>query len=73
VSVTDSQPTQRRWLSQQEAAEYVGVTDRTIRNWIRIGAVKGRRPPGSRLIRIDRHELDAAFRVVPTAGPQDTA
>ncbi len=58
----------RRWLSQQEAADYLGVTDRTIRNYIRTGAVKGRRLPGSRLIRIDREELDSALRVVPAAG-----
>jgi excisionase family DNA binding protein len=56
----------RRWLSQQEAAEYIGVTDRSIRNYIRTGAIKGRRLPGSRLIRIDRLELDKALRPVPS-------
>lgn len=58
----------KRWLSQADAAEYLGVTDRTIRNYIRSGALTGRRLPGSRLIRLDRHELDAALRPVPTAG-----
>lgn len=58
----------RRWLSQAEAADYLGVTDRTIRNYIRTGALTGRRLPGSRLIRLDRHELDAALRPVPSAG-----
>ena len=62
----DSSPQLRRWLSQQEAADYIGVTNRTIRNYIRTGAIKGRRLPGSRLIRIDRHELDAALRPVPS-------
>ena len=57
----------RRWLSQAEAAEYLGVTDRTIRRYIAAGVVKGRRLPGSRLIRIDRRELDAALTVVPNA------
>jgi excisionase family DNA binding protein len=56
-----------RWLSQQEAAEYFGVTDRTIRAYIARGAITARRLPGSRLIRIDRHELDAALRPVPSA------
>jgi excisionase family DNA binding protein len=60
--------TGRRWLSQQEAADYLGVTDRTIRNYIRSGALKGRRLPGSRLIRLDRDDLDAALRPVPAAG-----
>jgi excisionase family DNA binding protein len=61
-------PQQRRWLSQQEAADLLGVTDRTIRNWIKSGAVKGRRLPGSSLIRIDRIELEDSLRVIPTAG-----
>jgi len=59
----------RRWLSQVEAAEYLGVTDRTIREYIRRGALTGRRLPGSRLIRLDREELDAALRPVPAATP----
>lgn len=33
--------TERRWFSQQEAADYLGVTDRTIRNYVRTGALKG--------------------------------
>ena len=56
----------RRWLSQQEAADYLGVTDRSIRNYIRTGAIQGRRLPGSRLIRIDRLELDRALKPVPS-------
>lgn len=56
----------RRWLSQQEAADYLGVTDRTIRSYIRSGALTGRRLPGSRLIRLDRHELDSALKPVPS-------
>lgn len=57
----------KRWLNQAEAAEYLGVTERTIRNYIRSGSLTGRRLPGSRLIRLDRHELDAALRPVPSA------
>lgn len=56
----------RRWLSQQEAAEYLGVTDRTIRAYVRSGALKGRRLKGSRLMRIDRLEIDKALRPVPS-------
>lgn len=62
-----SAPPLKRWLNQAEAAEYLGVTDRTIRNYIRTGALTGRRLPGSRLIRLDRHELDAALRPVTSA------
>lgn len=60
-------PTSRRWLNQAEAADYLGVTERTIRRYISIGALTGRQLPGSRLIRLDRHELDAALKPVPSA------
>lgn len=58
----------RRWLSQAEAAEYLGVTDRTIRNYIARGQLKGCRVRGSRLVRVDRAELDAMLRPIPAAG-----
>jgi excisionase family DNA binding protein len=57
--------TYRRWLSQKEAAEYLGVTDRSIRNYVRTGALKGRRLKGSNLMRIDRLEIDKALRPIP--------
>lgn len=57
----------RRWLSQADAADYLGVTDRTIRNYVRAGVVPAHRIRGSRLIRFDRHELDAALRPIPSA------
>lgn len=58
----------RRWLSQAEAAEYLGVTDRTIRNYISRGLLAGHRVRGSRLVRVDRADLDAMLRRIPTAG-----
>jgi excisionase family DNA binding protein len=66
MSVDTQPPVLRRWLSQQEAAAYLGVSDRSIRNYVRRGALKGRRLPGSHLMRFDRHELDAALRLVPS-------
>lgn len=59
---------QRRWLTQAEAAERLGVTDRTIRNLISRGDLRGYRLGKSRTIRIDVHELDAVLRPIPTAG-----
>ena len=53
-------------MSQREAAAYAGVTDRTVRNWIRRGTIPGYRI-GARTLRIDLDELDAAFRPVVTA------
>ena len=56
------------WLSQQQAADYLGVTDRTVRNYIARGDLKGHRAKGSRIIRIHRDDLDAFLRPIPTNG-----
>jgi excisionase family DNA binding protein len=57
----------RRWLSQSEAAEYLGVTDRTVRAYIARGALPASRVRGSRLIRIRQSDLDALLRPIPSA------
>jgi excisionase family DNA binding protein len=62
-------PAYRRWLTQLEAAAYLGVTDRTIRNLISRGALEGRRIQGSRMVKVDREKLDAILRPIPTVGP----
>ena len=73
MSMTDSRlaksqpPAYRRWLNQAEAADYLGVTDRTIRAYISRGDLPGNRVRGSRLVRIDRADLDAMLRPIPTA------
>lgn len=61
-------PAIKRWLSLSEAAEYVGVSDRSIRNYVARGHLPARRLRGSRLIRIDRAELEKLLRPIPTAG-----
>jgi len=61
-----TRPVEHRWLSQKEAATYLGVTDRSIRNYVRSGALKGRRLKGSNLMRIDRLEIDKALKPVPS-------
>jgi excisionase family DNA binding protein len=53
--------TVRRWASIQESAEYLGVTDRTIRQMIADGRLRGYRS-GGRLIRLDLNEVDAAMK-----------
>lgn len=59
--------TQRRWLSQAEAAEHIGVTDRTLRRMIAAGDLPAYRL-GKRLTRIDQSDLDACLRRIPTTG-----
>lgn len=51
----------RRWASQQQAAEYLGVTPRTIRQMITDGKIRGYRS-NARLIRVDLNEVDAAMQ-----------
>lgn len=58
----------RRLVSQAEAAEYLGVTERTIRNYIARGTLPGHRVQGSRLVRIRLSDVDALLRPIPTGG-----
>lgn len=51
----------RRYAKLIEAAEYLGVTDRTIRQMIADGRLTGYRS-GNRLIRVDLNEVDAAMK-----------
>lgn len=56
----------RRWLSQAEAAAYLDVDPRTIRNYISRGHLRGYRVRGERLVRIDRADLDDLLAPIPT-------
>ncbi len=56
------------WVNQAQAAEYIGVTERTIRAYIARGTLPARRIKGSRLIRISTADLDAMLRPIPAAG-----
>lgn len=62
----ETQEVLRKFITQQEAADYCNVTVRTIRNWIADGFIKGYRMPGGHLVRIDLDELTAAISTVPT-------
>ena len=66
--MADNAIASRRWLSQQEAAEYLGVTDRSIRNYVARGVLPARRIHGSRLIRVSVADLDALLTRIPTGG-----
>jgi excisionase family DNA binding protein len=55
----------RRFVTPAEAAEYLGVTPRTIRQMIADGRLTGYRS-GTRLVRLDLNEVDDAM--VPFGG-----
>lgn len=55
------------WLSQGQAAAYIGHTDRTIRKYIARGLLPAYRIAGSRSVRIRRSDLDALLQPIPTS------
>jgi excisionase family DNA binding protein len=54
-------PAQRVYISVAGAAEYLGVTTRTVRQMIADGRLTGYRS-GARLVRLDRNEIDSAMQ-----------
>ncbi|WP_280829369.1 excisionase family DNA-binding protein [Mycobacterium sp. OTB74] len=59
-AVHESQ-TRRRYVKLAEAAKYLGVTERTVRQMIADGRLTGYRN-GRRLVRLDLNEIDAAMQ-----------
>lgn len=60
------------WIPQAEAAEYLGVTDRTLRRYVASGDLPAYRL-GPRLLRFRQSDLDALMRPIPTAGGGQSA
>jgi excisionase family DNA binding protein len=60
-----TESTQRRIASISGAAEYAGVSTRTIRRYIAAGRLTGYRI-GPRLIKINLAEVDALLSPIPT-------
>jgi excisionase family DNA binding protein len=54
-------PPRRRYVKVAEAAEYLHVTDRTIRQMIADGRLTAYRS-GRRVVRLDLNEIDAAMK-----------
>lgn len=54
------------YVTQVEAAEYLGVTDRTIRRMIADGRLKAYKL-GDRILRLRLDEIDAAMKPVGAA------
>ncbi|MGC4960072.1 excisionase family DNA-binding protein [Gordonia sp. DT101] len=53
-------PSRRRYATINQTAEYLGVTDRTVRQMIADGRLRGYR--NRRLIRLDLNEVDASMQ-----------
>jgi excisionase family DNA binding protein len=53
-------PARRRYCTINQAADYLDVTERTVRQMITDGRLVGYRM-GARFIRLDLDEIDAAF------------
>lgn len=64
--MAQSVATPTRYVTLGNAAEYLSVTERTIRNYIARGDLTGYRV-GSRAIRIDQRELESLLTPIPAA------
>ncbi|ULE32880.1 excisionase family DNA-binding protein [Mycobacterium sp. IDR2000157661] len=56
-------PIRHRYVTILQAAEYLGVTDRTVRAMIADGRLRGYRS-GNRLIRLRIDEIDASMQPI---------
>ena len=57
------------WLTPKQAAELVGVTARTVQNWIKDGKVRGYQVVGR--IRVKRSDVDALYQPKEEKRPSD--
>ena len=57
--ITEASP----WLTIDEAAAYLRISDRTLRRAVRDGAVRAYRVGGKRELRFQREDLDAFMQV----------
>lgn len=57
----------KRWLTLDEAADYVGANEKTVRRYVAQGRLTGYRM-GTRALRFDVADLDALMRPIPAGG-----
>ena len=63
----DHLPPARRYATLETAAEYLVCSTRHVRDMIARGEITGYRM-GSKSVRVDLNELDAALTIIPTGG-----
>jgi excisionase family DNA binding protein len=56
----------RNLQTVEQTAKYLGVTPRTIRNYVSKGLIPAYRIPGTRGIRLDLDEVTNRMRLIPT-------
>jgi excisionase family DNA binding protein len=61
------QAPERRYLSVEAAASYIGVSTQSIRRYIDSGQLPAYRL-GKRLIKVQQADLDGLFRRIPAVG-----
>lgn len=61
-----------RLITQQQAAELLSVSDRTIRNRISDGTFTGYTIPGLRAVRVDKDEIMSKLKAIPTTTGRQT-
>ncbi|HEX6030542.1 MAG TPA: helix-turn-helix domain-containing protein [Tepidiformaceae bacterium] len=66
--VPEREATAGRLYSPEEAAEYLGVHVKTVRNWIRAGRLPAGRLAGQRVLRIKSSDLN---RLLEPVSPED--
>jgi excisionase family DNA binding protein len=58
-------PSRRRYVPIAVIAEHLGVTPRSVRNYIAKGLFPAYRIPGTRGVRLDLDQVNAAMKVIP--------
>ena len=62
--VPNAKQTERKLYSPEEAADYLGVHVKTVRNWIRSGRLPASRLAGQRVLRIRASDLERVLEPV---------
>lgn len=66
MAIIATSPQEHLWLNRYEAAEVIGCSERTIRNYIAQGTLPGYRVKGSRFLRVKRADVEALLVRIPS-------
>lgn len=60
-----------RWMTRDEVAAYLRISKPTVDRWAKAGRLIKHTVPGTRAVRFDRAEVDAANGAAATLSGQD--